>query len=361
MIRSATALAFALIALLSQPEADTIRLVDGTSLENVQVVSEGLKEVVYKEGNKDKTVDSATVAAVVFEKKPKEVDEAEGLISEDDLEGAVDVLDAYVSTMIEKKNPGVFKWAPAYAAWKAVEVRARVADVAGQRAAGELILKSFAESRYLPHAYLAKASAELQLGQAPAAQTTLGELAALVESQGLGKRWELECKLAQLEANETLKGDARRTELEKLAGEAREFAATRTRAQALVGESFLADARASSAAARDLRTKASAAFQRVIDDKDASREALAAAYCGLGESQYLLGADADDKAQLEQGALALLRVITTYRESGQHVSRALFLAMRCFDLMQDSRRKADMRGELLARFPASTWAAEAKK
>jgi len=360
MIRRAAVLLLAAV-LAPSLRADTIKLLDGTSIANVQVVSEGLKEVVYKEGNKDKTIDSATVAAVEFERKPKEVDEAEGLIGEDDLEGAVDTFDAYVTTMLEKKNPGSFKWAPAYAAWRAVEVRARVADASGLRGAAERVVKGFADSRYVPQAYLAKASAELQLGQAPAAQATLGELAALVESQGLGKRWQLECKLSQLEADEKLKGDARRAELEKLAGEARELPGTRTRAQALVGEAFLADARGNAGAAKDLRTKARSAFQKVIDDKDATREALAAAYCGLGESLYLLGADADDKAQLQQGALALLRVTTTYRESGPHVARALYLAMRCFDLMQDSRRKADMRAELLARFPASTWAAEAKK
>lgn len=360
MIRRLTALALA-AALTSSSWADTIRLVDGSKIDNVQVVTEGLKELVYKEGGKDKTLDSATVVAVEFEKKPKEIDEAEGLIGEDDLEGAVDALDAYVGAMLEKRNPGSYKWGPAYAAWKAVEVRRRVADLAGQRSAAERVVKNFADTRYAPHAYLAKASAELQLGQGPAAQATLGELASLVESQGLGKRWQLECKLSQLESDEKLKGDARRTELEKIASDSKDQAAVRTRAQVLVGESLLADARGNTGAAKDLRNKARTAFQKVIDDKDAPREALASAYCGLGESLFLLGADADDRNQLQDAALALLRVTTTYRDNGQHVSRALYLAMRCFDLMQDSRRKADMRGELLRLFPASTWAAEAKK
>lgn len=360
MIRP-SALLLVAAALTSSLRADTIRLLDGTSIDNVQVVSEGLKEVTYKEGNKEKTVDSATVAAVEFDKKPKEVDEAEGLIGEEDLEGAVDTFDAYVDSMLDKKSPGSFKWAPAYAAWKAVEVRARVADTAGLRSAAERVVKSFADTRYAPHAYLAKASAELQLGQAPAAQATLVEFATLVEEQELGQRWQLECKLSQLEADDKLKGDARRAELEKVAGQAGDLPATRTRAQVLVGESFLADARGNAGAAKDLRAKARTAFKKVIDDKDAPREALAAAYCGLGESLFLLGADADDKAQLQEAALALLRVTTTYRDNGQYVSRALYLAMRCFDLMQVPGRKADMRAELLALFPASVWAAEAKK
>jgi len=360
MIRPAATLLLA-AALTSFTWADTIRLADGSSIDNVQVVSEGLKEVTYKEGNKEKTVDSATVVAVEFEKKPKEVDEAEGLIGEEDFQGAVEGFEAYVEEVLGKKSPGSYKWAPAYAAWKAVEMRARLADLAGLRTAAESVVKNFADTRYATRAYLAKAEAELQLGQAPAAQATLAEFAALVESQGLGKRWELECKLSQVEADDKSKGDARRSEFEKVAAAAGDFPATRARAQVLVGESFLADARGNAGAAKDLRTKAKSAFQKAIDDKDAPREALAAAYCGLGESLFLLGADADDKAQLQQAALALLRVTTTYRESGQQVARALFLAMRSFDLMQDPRRKADMRGELLALFPNSSWAAEAKK
>jgi len=360
MIRRATAFVLTALATSSALLADTIRLADGSAIEGVQVVSEGLKEVAYKDGGKDKTVASATVVQVEFDKKPKEVDEAEGLIGEDDFEGAVDMLDAYVTAMLERKNPGSFKWAPAYAAWRAVEVRTRVSDLDGTRAAADLILKSFAETRYAPGAYLAKATAELQLGRAADAQATLAALASLVESQGLDPRWKLECKLSQAEADEKLRGEARRAEYERVVGEAGAYPATRARAQVLVGESFLADARGSGSA-KDLRTKARAAFQKVVDDPAAPRAQLAAAYTGLGESLFLLGADVDDKAMLQDAALAFLRVTSIYRDDGRYVAKALYHAMRCFDLMQDPRKKADMRRELLAAFPASTWAAEAKK
>jgi hypothetical protein len=359
MIRRATAFALAAVLCAAAAQADTIRLADGSAIEGVTVVNEGLKEVVYKEGGKDKTVASATVVAVEFEKKPKEIDEAEGLIGEDDFEGAVDTLDAYVAAMLGK-NPGSYKWGPAYAAWRAVDVRTRVADLNGMRTAAERVVRSYAESRYVPAAYLAKASAELQLGRPADAQATLAEFWALVESQGLDKRWQLECKLSQVESDEKLKGDARRSEYERIAGEARAYPATRTRAQVLAGESLLAEAKGSSSA-KDLRSKARTAFQKVVDDPEAPRVQLAAAYAGLGESLFLLGADADDKAMLQDAALAFLRVTSIYRDEGRYVARALYYAMRSFDLMQDPRKKADMKRELLALFPGTTWAVEAKK
>lgn len=360
MIRRASA--FALVSLFSSSalRADTIRLADGSAVEGVQVLSEGLKEVTYKEGGKDKSVPSANVVRVEFERKPKEVDEAEGLIGEEDLEGAVDTLDAYVAAMLDKKNPGSFKWAPAYAAWSAVEVRTRVADFEGTRAAAERVIKNFAETRYAPGAYLAKATAELQLGRVADAQETLAAFQTLVEAQGLDKRWQLECKLSQAEADDKLKHDARRSEYERLAGEADSLPATRTRARVLIGESFLAEAKGSSAA-KDLRTKARTAFQKAVEDAEAPRAQLAAAYAGLGESLFLLGADADDKALLQEAALAFLRVSSIYRDDGRYVAKALYHAMRSFELMQDPRKRADMRRELLAQFPASSWAAEAKK
>jgi hypothetical protein len=360
MIRRAPAFALVTLALVADLRADTIRLADGTTVDGVQVVSEGLKEIAYKEGGKDKTLPSGNVVAIGFDKKPKEVDEAEGLISEDDLEGAIDTLDAYVATVLDKKSAGSFKWAPAYAAWRAVEVRTQVADFEGMRSAADRVLKSFPETRYVPGAYLAKATAELQSGRGADAQTTLASLWTLIETQGLDKRWQIECKLAQAEANDKLKHDARRAEYERLAGEAKDLPGARAHAQVLIGESFLVEAKGSGSA-KDLRTKARAAFQKAVDDAQAPRLELAAAYAGLGESLFLLGADTDDKALLQDAALAFLRVTSLYREDGRYVAKALFYAMRSFDLMQDPRKKADMKRELLAQFPATSWADEAKK
>jgi hypothetical protein len=345
----------------ASPAADTIRLSNGTAIENVQVTSEGLKEVAYKDGKGgDKTVASDTVVSVEYEKKPKPVDEAEGYLLEEDLESAVDALDAYVQASLAKP-PAQFKWAPAYAAWRVVEVRARAADLEGVKSAAGRLIQSYPESRYVPMAYLVKASAELDTGQGPSAQKTLEELAALISAQSLAKRWEFECRLGQARADDKLKPDSRRNEYERVAGESRDMPDVQARAQVLVGEAYLAEATANQAAAKDLRGKARAVFEKVIASEGAGRDALAGAYTGLGETLFLQGADADDKAMLQEAALQFLRVLTVYRENGRYVPKALFYAMRCFDLGEDGKRKADMKRELVALYPNTTWAAEAKK
>lgn len=341
---------------------DTIRLVDGKTIPNVQVVTDGLKEVTYKDGKGDKTVPSDTVDSIEYEKKPQELLDVEGHLLTEDLESAVDTLDTYVKALNEKKSlSSAFKWAPAFAAWRAIELRRSAADLEGVKSSADGFIAQHTESRYLPLAYLAKADAELRSGGAAGAKKTLEDLAGLVSAQSLPKRWELEAKLGQVQADDKQKQDARRTEYERLAGEASGIPGVQARARLLIGESFMAEAAASPAAAKDLRTKARAEFDKVLASEGVSRETLAGAHVGLGEALFLLGADVADAALLQEAALSFLRVATLYRDQGATVAKALYYAMRCFDLQQDARRKAEMRRELLSFYPTSSWAAEAKK
>jgi hypothetical protein len=360
MMRRALALFTAVALAGASPAADTIRLVDGSVLENVTISSEGWKEVAYKDSKGDKTVPSETVLAVQYAKMPPQLDEAEGFILAEDLESAVDALDAFVEATTTKP-PVQFKWAPAHAAWRAVQVRQRVADLEGARKAAKRILDSFPDSRYALLAYLAKAEAELALGQGAQAKETAAELATKATAQSLPKRWELESRMLQALADDKLKPESRRNELERVVNEARELPSVQARARVHVGETYLAEAAANIGNAKGLRSQAQAAFEGVLGSDVADRDALAGAYCGLGESLFLQGADANDKAVLRDAVLNFLRVATLYREDGQTVARALFYAMRSFDLMLEPGRKAEMRRELLGRFPLTTWATEAKK
>jgi hypothetical protein len=341
---------------------DTIRKLDGSALENVQVSSDGLKEVVFKDAaGKSATLPSEQVSSIAYERQPKAIDDAEGLIGEEDLSGAVAVLDAYVDAQIAKPSERQFRWGPAQAAWRACEVRLQAGDLAGLPAAAQRLIASFPDSRHVPRAYLLKAGAEQRSGQAEQAKQTLAELSTLVTDQALAKRWALACRLAQIQVDPGLDHAARRNELERLAGEAKGEPVVALRARVAAGESLLAGASFDQGNARELVNQAKQVFQQAISEQDADRETLAAAYTGLGDCLFLTGAEADDKAILLDAALQYLRVITVYREQGFHVPKALFYAMRCFDLMQDNRRKADMRRELASLFPDSTWAAEAKK
>jgi hypothetical protein len=341
--------------------ADTIHLLDGKTIEGVQVVSEGIREVSYKEGRTDRTVAADTVASVDYEKKPQALDEAEEYLLQEDPESAVLTLDAYVEAALRRQVPGSQRWAPPFAAWRTVQLRELVVDLKGVRSSAALIIENYPETRFVPLAYLAKARAELLMGQASQARASLGELSGLISSQSLGQRWELECRLGEAESDESLSPASRRNEVERIIGEAGGLPWVQARAQVLLGEAFLAQAVLEASASKDLRGQAREAFQRAVASESAGRGTVARAHVGLGESLFLLGADTSDKAILEDAVLNCLRVITLYRDQGSEMARALFFAMRCFDLMSDGQRKSEMKRELLRLFPGTSWAADAKK
>jgi len=362
MTRSACVLLASCVLLAGPTLADTIRLVDGKTIANVQIVSDGLKEVAYKEGKTDKTVASDQVAGVEYDKKPPQLLEAEGFLLTEDLESAVDLLDAYVKAVGDKPSlANQFKWAPAYAAWRAVEVRQAALDIEGAKTAAGRLLQAYPESRYVPQAYLAKAGAEIQGGESAQAQKTLADFSGVISSQSLSKRWQLECRLAQAQADDKLKADSKRVEYERVLGDAAGMPAVQALAQLRVGDACLAQASGNNSGAKDLRSQARAAFEKVIANEGAPQAVIAAAHAGLGEALFLQGADVDDKAVLQQALLHFLRVATLHRDQGAALAKSLYYAMRCFDLLSDPRRKAEMKREVLALFPNSSWAAEAKK
>jgi len=355
-----------LVALLpaSLLQADTIVRTDGKQVENVQIVSETMKEVVYKKGRNEMTLAADRVLYVTYEKKPRLVDEAEGFVADDDLLSAIDAFDEYVEGQIERPNPGRYKWAPAYAAWRAVELRQSVADLGGARDAAVRLIDNFKDSRYVPAAYLAKAGAETDAGQAAKALQTLDKLSKLIEKNQLSRRYDLECRLARIRADEKRSGDARRTDLGIIVREAgSEFPTVKSRAEVMEGEVFLSEAERTvdPKKASELRDKAQVVFERIVDSEGNTGETLAGAYTGLGECLFYQGAEKDDMEALKEASLNFLRVVTIYKSESRYCAKSLYFAMRAFHLMQNPRRKADMFRELVALYPDSGWVSEAEK
>jgi len=354
------------LSLVAVPAAaDTIYCTDGKVIENVSIEAQTLTEVTYKDGRDGKSIASDTVLRVEFDKMPRLVDEAMGFIQEADLASAVDNLDLYVDGQIEKPSEKRYPWAPAFAAWKACEIRMEVADLPGAESAAKRLIDNFHDSRYLPAAYLAKASAELQTGSRQKAQATLEALSGLIDSKGLSKRWSLECRLAQIQAGDQ-SGEDKRKALAVIVTEAGStYPTVKSGALVAEGETYLAEASAmkDQAKAKTLRTKAQESFQKIVDDPRADDETLAGAYSGLGECYFYQGLDATpiDKALLKQAAMQYLRVITVYKEQSRYVPRSLYYAARCFDHLDDRRRTSDMKKELATLYPNSTWASEAEK
>ena len=343
--------------------ADQIVRADGTVLADVEVEQETLASVVYKQGKEKKTLGSELVLEVRYEKGPKEVESALVALAEGDLPTALAGLETYVTEEIAKPGERLFPWAPAFAAWKTVEIRTTLADPAGVRSAAERLLTAYPESRYVTQAYLAKASAEAELGDASQALATLKTFSDLVESRRLPRRWALECRLASIEVDPAMSGETKRRELSAILEEAGTSEPTvASRARVAEGEAFLLQAaQAQGAAAAELRQKAQETFEKIVRDPTADDTTLAGAHTGLGDCLFFQGAETDDAAILRKAVLEYLRVITLYGREPRYAPRCYFYAMRTFDLLQDKRRKADMRRELLALYPGSTWAQEAKK
>jgi len=344
--------------------ADTIYRTDGKIIEDVTIESETLTEVAYKDGRDKKSIASESVLRVEFNRMPRLVDEAMGFIQEDDLASALDNLDVYVDGQIEKPNEKRYKWAPAFAAWRSCEIRMELADLKGLESAAKRLIENFPESRYLPMAYLAKASAEGQMRSGSKAQATLEALSALIDSKGLSKRWNLECRLAQIQTGDQ-SGEDKRKELGVIVTEAgSRYPTVKSRALVVEGETYLAEAEATNdqEAAKRLRGQAQEVFQKIVDDSRADDETLAGAYSGLGDCYFFLGLGANNDTELlTQAAMHYLRVVTIYKEQSRYVPRSLYYAARCFKYNGDRRRKSNMMRELATLYPNSNWASEAEK
>lgn len=349
-----------LLVLAAGAHADTIVKTDGSTLEGVEISSEGVAEVAYKSGGKAATIPSGQVRSVRYDDRPSAIDDIDGLLLVEDFDGALGLADDLAARLLEKPDRK-YKWAGAYAAWLAVEINVRMGAPGGTRQAAARVIEHYADTRYAPLASLAKARAELREGNASAAAKTAAALKDRVAAESLGKRWELEARLVATQADESLPPSSKRNEFERIASDAAGLPVVRGRAQAAIGDSFLAEAAGSPGKASGLRNDARGAFEKVVSEDDADPQALAQAYAGLGETLFLLGADADDADVLQEAVLNLLRVPTLYRLDGELVARSLFYAMRSFDLMRSPDRKVDMGRELVQRYPGTSWAAEAKK
>jgi tetratricopeptide (TPR) repeat protein len=345
-------------ALVARHAADTIRQTDGKTLDDVTIVEETLAEVSYKQGNAGKTVPADKVLAVEFSKFPRLLDEAEAAYADQDLAGAVELLDQFVGEELAESKERR-KWAAPYAAWRAVQIRSEMSDLDAAVAAADRLIQGFPDSRYVPAAYLAKAGALQQMQAPDKALAVVQALEELIAARSLSKRWQLECRLSQLQVDTSRVGDTKRAQLSSIAAEASDFPSVQSRARVIEGESYLEEAEKRKEAAAELRGKARKTFEGIVSDPSADEETLAGAYSGLGDCAFY-GADGNE-AQLKEALLHYLRVVVLYDSQTRYVPKALFFAMRCFDLLEDRAGAVSMKAALKSRYPNSYWTAEAAK
>jgi len=350
--------ALALVAATSH--ADTIHKTDGTSIEECTVKTETLDEVTYKaDGSRgDKTVPSAEVLKVEFEKLPAEIDRALSSIQDEQLISAVDDLTLYLEGIAGGKKERK-EWAPAYALDLLVAQFRTMGEADQVLKYTDQMLLEYPDSRYVPTAFLTRAETLFNKGEAGKAKTVIENFVEVIDSKGLSRRWQLECDLGLVLYDTSLAGEKRRDKLVVVSSNAgSEYPTVRNRADVAEAQSLLMDKEFGDA---------EVIFQRIAKSTKSDIATRAAAFTGLGDclfqkaSGMTEGSD-EQKSTLKMALMSYLRVTINYKDQTAYVSKSLFYAARCFDLMgeETSANAQKLYRRVRGIYPNSNWAKESK-
>lgn len=352
-------LSAALLLVPTSAWADTIFLTDGSMIGDCNVVTEGLLSVQYKTNKRQQEVGSDKVLMIEFDRSPQLVDRAEAALADDQHLTAVDDFEEYIAGVIDKP-PSRYKWAPAYAMYRVVEINETMGKFDEVVKAANRLLEREPDSRYVPMAFLKKAAALSEENKESAVEKTLDQLGQIVASKGLSKRWQLELDLARLVYTANLGGAKLRDRLEEVATKASaEFPTVRNRADVAAAESFLAEKKLDEAAE---------IFERITRDPQADDRTLAAAYTGHGDCLFTKGvamasAGEDPTAVFREALISYMRVVVVYKQELRYVPKAMFYAGRVYQQFEDQKsqdRAQKLYVGVLRNFKGTKWANEAR-
>lgn len=358
---AAAVLAAVLLPGIARP--DTIMLADGKSLENVTIVTEGLKEVTFKQDGKSKTVPSDTVVSVEFKKKPKLVDQADAAAAEGDIAGALSTFETYVGGLINGGGKETMQWALPYALQRLIDLNGSLGDGEAVVEAADLLIANARDSRYLPGAYLSKATVLYDTKKSKEALAVIAELRNVIETQTLGRRWELECDLAAALSDPSLGAAKRRQKVIEISGAAgKDYPMVANRAKVAEGESYI------EGDSKDF-AKASAVFQQIVSDPTSDAATLAGAYTGLGDCMFakaidIQKANQDATATFLEAVESYMRVVILFPEQVRYRSKSMFWAGRALEFLGDDASRGRARTlyrTVIREYKESNWAVEAKK
>jgi hypothetical protein len=351
---------------------DTIYLADGTQLENVSITADTLAGLTYKQRGVEQQLPSDQVERVEYQRKPKQVQEAEVALQEDNIEGAIEDLELCRDGILggNEKEQKAFPWAAEWASNRVVELRRANQDWAGTVAAANLLIEKFPESRNLPAAYLAKAEAESALDKEAAALSSLAGLAKLIGERSLSQRWQLEHDVSLATIDRSLDPRARLTKLEKVqkaAGGSAGGNAVLNRAELAMAEAYLALADADTAKRADHLAKARQLLEGINARPAVEERVLAGALMGMADASFQAATGSQDKAALAAARLLYMRVVVLYRGQSRYVPKALFqaatISKQLFDLTQDpseAERQIKLATRLVSRYRGTSWADEGR-
>jgi tetratricopeptide (TPR) repeat protein len=341
--------------------ADRIFTADGSTIDDVTIVSEGLDEVEYKpsSGRNKKTIGSHEVLSIVFEKMPPQLDAAEAAIGDELYLDAVNDLEEFLSRFADKP-PRTYPWAVPYAMFRLVEVYEVAGEYAQVVTAADRVLANAADSRYAILAHLSKIEALNLLGDAGTLKSAVDAFSAFVADKSLPARWRLEAELRGVLFDPALKGSKRRDKLNDVVSAAgKDAPVVKNRAMVAIGESYLAERNVS---------EAEKTFEKILADPKADDFTMAGAHTGIGDCLYQRAekkkSEGEDASEdFKQATLAYMRVAVVYSDQLQYVPKALFYAGRSFQEMGDNeneRRAQQVYSKLIRSYPGSKSAKEAK-
>lgn len=338
--------------------ADTIYLLDGSSLDDVTVREETFSEVAYKDGSKKKTVKTDDVLRIEYSAKSQLVDRADTAAAEGQVFDAIADLETFVDGQIASGRKPRHPWEPAYAMYRLVELNSMVGDAEHLVEAADKLIQHAPESRYVPLAFLSKAETQFLTGDAAGANKTLKSFLEVIQGKRLSQRWSIEHKLASALYDTELKGKGLRDKLKGIASEAGSaFPQVKNAAEVALGEALLADQKFGDA---------EPIFKRITDNPKASPATLAAAFTGLGDCLFKRATKASGEERdklLRDAKLAYMRVVVVYKDQVRYVPKAMFWAGRVFD---ESGEEADkdaaqkLYSKVAREYQGSKWADEAK-
>ncbi|MEO0651513.1 MAG: hypothetical protein AAFZ65_12635 [Planctomycetota bacterium] len=345
--------------------ADTIHLVDGSSIEGVKIRTESLTAVDY--GSKE--VAAGDVVSVVYTDLPETLSNAQLSADEGDYDLALLLLDNYLETTAEDGPRRGFGWAPAWAAFRKVEIYATKSDLTSMGRAAEKVISGFPESRYVPLAYLAKAEAETRTDRGAQAVKSLEALIELAETAGLSDRFRHAAEIERAAVNPAVEPLERVDTLDRLARAAgTDFPTARDRAFLAMGQLYIQVAEATEGDVSELIDNAETQFSLVVEGDASLGATRAGAYCGLGEVAFARATRMNDSSSLVTARDHFLRATVLYPEVSRYAAKSMFYAGLCFrqlgDLNQDSgskQRSRMMMRQVIAEHPATSWAEEARR
>ncbi|HYC78758.1 MAG TPA: tetratricopeptide repeat protein [Planctomycetota bacterium] len=260
---------------------DTIRVRKAGKVEEhggVTVSQDDIKAVKARSGPATLTFNPSDVVEIVYGKAPEAYRAGRRLFNNDDFDAAREKFDEAIVDEEDRKN---YPWLLSYSLWFRAKCDEQLGRIDEATAAYAELTSKAPTSRFVPEAYAALGSMQLDAGNHDAAKAAFEKLAEVAKKEGLGGRY-----LAQAELGGYLVAAAKRdaaagSSLEqfqaKVGGEHPELA---SEARLALGRIALDK--------KDF-AKAEGIFQSIIKAPDVSEKAWAGGALGIADAQFEQG------------------------------------------------------------------------